>query len=126
MAHAVLEEARRLGLLRVELVDVDAQDEGAGGDLRGPVLEEGGLVQLELADLEGHLEDHLVLVVIQDSQEALQRLHRTLEIKVEAEAREDLLLHFDELWLGYILLLLFGKQSYHAGEAGRDGLLQLG
>ena len=85
-AHAVLEKADRLILLAVQFVNVYTQDERAGGDLGRLVLKERGLIELELADLEGHFEDDLVVVVIEDSQEPFERLYGALEIEVEAEA----------------------------------------
>ena len=69
---------------------------------------------MELADLEGHFEDDLVVVVIEDSQEPFERLYGALEIEVEAEAGEDLRLEVDEHLFVDVLLFLIGQEANHA------------
>jgi len=44
----------------VLLEDVDGQNGRAGGNLARPVVEERGLVERELADLEAHVKHSLV------------------------------------------------------------------
>jgi len=107
-----------LAFLLVQLVYIYAEDERAGGDLGRLVLQEERFVQLELADLEGHFEDDLVVVVVQDSQEPLERLYGSLEIKIESEPGENIGLKVAEHLLVDVLLLLFGQEAIHAGEAG--------
>lgn len=45
---------------------------------------------MELADLERHFEDDLVVMVVEDSQEPFERLYGALEIEVEAKPGKDL------------------------------------
>ena len=81
---------------------------------------------MEFTDLEGHFEDDLVVVVVQDSQKPVERLDGPLEVEVEAESLQNLDLEVDEHLLVDVLLLLLGQQTNHAGETWRDRLLQLG
>ena len=125
-AHAVLEETDRLVLLTVQFVNIYAQDEAASGDLGRLVLEEERFIQLELADLEGHFENHLVVMIIQDSQEPLQRLNRSLEVEVEPESAQNLGLKVTKHLLVDVLLFFFGQKPNHARKTGRYRLLQFG
>ena len=58
----VLERTIFLVLFLVPPVDVDADDHSAGSELGRPVVEEFGVVQLELADLVAHITDDFVRV----------------------------------------------------------------
>lgn len=118
-----LEEVGVLGLLVVLLEDVDRQDDCAGGHLGGSVVQELGLVELELADREAHVKHRPVQVVGQDPQVALHGLDGAGEVEVKAEFDEDIRFEVDESLLGHGLLLLGGQQVDHSGKRRGNRLL---
>ena len=69
---AALEKSTGRFVLAVLLKDIDAQDQGTGGHLRGLKLQEFTVNQGGPQDLKSHLEDDIMLIVIQDAHEALQ------------------------------------------------------
>lgn len=56
---------------KVLLVDVDSQNDGAGGNLRRSVVKELRVIQLELANLEAHVPDVFFLVEAKESEVSL-------------------------------------------------------
>jgi hypothetical protein len=113
-------------LLRlVFLVNVHGEDHGAGGDLRWLVVQEPGVVELELANLKRHIFNCFVFIVVQDAEEPLHGLHGSGEVEVKAQFDEDLRLQLNQGLLADILFLLVGQKIDHPGEARRDGLLEL-
>lgn len=82
---AIDEEVLVLILLQVTLIDVDGQDDCTGCDYRRAVLQELGVIALKLADLERHVVNRFVEVVVEDSQVSLHGLDGAGEVEVEAK-----------------------------------------
>ena len=81
---AAVEEPFGRVFFLVLLVDIYGQDHGACGYDRWLVVQEPGVVQLELTDLVSHILDGLVRVIVEDSQVPLHGLHRPGKVKVKA------------------------------------------
>ena len=65
-------------------------------------------------------------MIIQDSQEPLQGLNRSLEVEVEPESAKNLGLKVAKHLLVDVLLFFFGQKPNHARKTGRYRLLQFG
>lgn len=61
---AIIEEAFVAELLLVFLIDINGQDDRTSGDGRRLVVQESGVIKLEFTDLEGHILDGFVGVII--------------------------------------------------------------
>ena len=85
VSKACLEEIAGSFVLPVLLKDIDAQEEGTCGHLRGLKLHKFTVNQGGSQYLERHLGDDIMLIIIQDAKEALQGRDGRLEVHVEAE-----------------------------------------
>ena len=119
---AIREEVLVLVLLQVTLIDIYCQNDCAGCDHRGAVFQELGVVALELADLERHVVDGLIEVVVEYAEEALHGLDGAGEVEVETEHDKDVGLEVNQLLFAYEFLLIFSEKINHSGKTGRDWL----
>lgn len=71
MELALPVRARLLEFLLVSLEDIDADERGTGGDYRRPLLQKRSVVHRELADLEAHIADELLLVISEETHVSL-------------------------------------------------------
>jgi len=106
------------------LKDVDANDGCTSGELRWSILQERNFVKLKFQNLESHVNNSHVLVVLEKSHEPLHTLHRSREVEIKSKMFDDVLFHLNELCLRDIFLLFLGKKVDHSIEAWRNRLLQ--
>lgn len=71
---------------------------------------------MELADLERHVVDRLIEVVIKDSEIPLHGLNGSREVEVKSKHDEDVRLQVDELLLAHKLFLIVSEKVDHSGE----------
>lgn len=111
-------------LFLILLEDVDGQNDGASGDHGRLVVQEFGLVQLELADLESHILNGFVCVIVEYPKIPLHRLHRSWEVEIEAHLDKYLGLKVYEGLFAHVLFFLIGKKIYHSGKTWGYWLFQ--
>jgi len=76
--------------LDISFVDVDRDQDAAHGHLRRPKVQELRVVELELAELVGHVEDRAVKVIPQNPEIALHTRYWSWKVKIEFQLVEDL------------------------------------
>jgi hypothetical protein len=81
---AIAEESFRRVVLSVFLVNVNGKDHSASCHHGGLVIEKSGVIELEFTDLESHILDGLVGVIIQYTHVSLHRLDGSWEIEIKA------------------------------------------
>ena len=91
----IIKEAFLTVLVFVFFKDINGQNNRAGSNLRRFIFKESCIIQLELADLEAHVDDGFVGVVVKNSQEPLHGLYRSWEIKVKAKLHKNLSFYID-------------------------------
>ena len=69
---------------------------------------------------------YLLLIQAEDAHESINERNRSSVVDRELKSDQNLLFEFDYVSLGDELLLAGGKESNHAIERRRDGLLQFG
>lgn len=106
------------------LKDVDADDGCTSGELRWSILQERNFVKLKFQNLESHVNDGHVLVVLEKSHEPLHTLHWSWEVEIKSKMFDDVLFHLNELCFRNVFLLFLGKKVDHSIEAWRNRLLQ--
>lgn len=82
------------------------------------------IIQREFTNLESHVMNGLILVVVKDSQKPLHALDGSWIVVIKTRLHEDFVLHLYEGPLGHSLLLLCRQQGDHPGEAGGYRLLE--
>ena len=87
---AIIEESFLAILVLVFLVNIDGKNYRAGCYLRWLESKESSVIELELGDLESHVYDGFVLVVVQNSQEPFHWLYWSWEVEVKSKLYQNL------------------------------------
>ena len=82
---SILEHTCWIVSLFVAHINVNTNDNGAGGDHRRSVVQENWLVHSELAYLKGHFHQQYVLWMTKQVQESVHRVNRPREMQVKTK-----------------------------------------
>ena len=86
------------------------------------IIKEQGIIQLEFANLIGHIVDCLVFIVVKDPQVSFHALDGSREVVVEAHDHKDICFKIYQLLFSYILFLVIREKCDHPWETWRDRL----